>query len=126
MKKLNSADKNYIPTILIDEEIGLIELSGNSMMENPQNFYNEFLDLITDLLKSNQQIDVNVRMEHINTLSSKWLYYTFKFIEKLYVPGENTININWLFKDSDDVMEEIGDDYQHVVRIPFNLVPLAA
>ena len=55
-------------------------------------------------------------MEYMNTASSKALFDLFAIVQN--VPGAKIV---WCFHDEDEDMEETGDEFSSLVKIPFEM-----
>jgi hypothetical protein len=60
---------------------------------------------------------VFVQLEYFNTSSSKSLLDLFKRFEKL-----STVEIHWHYDSDDEDMLEAGEDYDHIVEVPFRFI----
>lgn len=110
------------PAVVIDEELGLVEIKGNSTMENPVSFYqNLFNHLAKFLEEKEKELDINFRLVYFNTSSSKWIFQMLKILEGAYKNGKN-INIKWICEEDDEVMLEAGEDYHSLLKMPFHII----
>jgi SiaC family regulatory phosphoprotein len=109
------------PFISMKHDTGIIELKGKSIPENSVEFYQpvfKWLDEYT--LSPNGKTAVTIHLEYFNTSSSKCLLDIFRKLEKLH-GANNGVSILWLFEEDDEDMQEAGDDYQSIVKIPFTI-----
>ena len=94
---------------------GNLRLEGKSLPEDPQTFYTPILDWVKKY--DNEKIVVDIRLEYMNTSSSKQMY-TF-----LINISENTnikdIVINWYYEENDEDGLEAGKDFESMTKIPF-------
>lgn len=110
------------PLVIVDEDIGFVEISGNSTMEDPYNFYQKLIDYFKNYLESNRNsLNINFKLEYFNTSSSKWIFQVLKILEKEHKEGLK-IEINWFFDEDDEVMMEAGEDFKSLMKMPFNIV----
>jgi len=117
------------PLINFDDETGIFEIKGNSIMLNPHIIYEKLLEWLDDYLKNPKKLTIfNVRLNAINTRTSFYLLAIFKkliSIKKLY-PNFNVV-INWYSEDED--MRDAGETYYSIltnygneIDINFNLI----
>lgn len=109
------------PAVNFDAENGKLELRGRSIPENSIEFYrplNEWIDAYTNAPKSATAIDI--KLEYFNTSSSKCILDLFKKLEKL--TDNSQVQVNWYFEEDDEDMEEAGEDYQAIIKLPFNMI----
>ena len=122
MENLNLIASPKTPQINFDANSGVLELRGRSIPENSIEFYQPLNDWI-DAYSSNpaENTIIDVKLEYFNTSSSKCILDLFKKLEKL--DGQSTIvGVNWYFEVEDEDMEEAGEDYQAIVKLPFKMI----
>tara|TARA_B110000211_G_C13908528_1_gene477217 strand:- start:507 stop:887 length:381 start_codon:yes stop_codon:yes gene_type:complete len=110
------------PQVSFDPEKGSLEIIGRSIMENTVGFYSEILEAI--LFYAQKPCDlttVKVHLDYFNTASSKSILEIFKKFEAIHKNGNN-VEITWYFDEDDEDMIDAGEDYQAIVKVPFNIV----
>jgi len=110
------------PSVTFDPDSKVFELSGKSIPEDPQAFYKEVLDWV-DQYTSNplDKLTINIRLEYFNTSSSKILFTIFKKFENM-PKAPDKVEINWFFEEGDYDLLESGEDYESLLKIPFNVI----
>jgi len=110
------------PAVSFDPEQKVFELSGKSIPEDPQAFYNSVLDWV-DQYTANplDKLTVNIRLDYFNTSSSKILFTIFKKFESMPKSADK-IEINWFYEEGDYDLLESGEDYEALLKIPFNVI----
>ena len=68
-----------------------------------------------------ESTEVNLKLEYFNTASSKILLEIFNKLETLYKEGNNVV-INWYYPDDDEDMEQTGNEYSELIRVPFKMI----
>jgi len=122
MIKLNLEQTIDSPSVIIDEEIGLVEVKGNSTMENPVSFYQGLFNHLAKFIEEKEKtLNINFRLAYFNTSSSKWIFQMLKILEGAYKNGKN-LNINWFCEEDDEVMLEAGEDYHSLLKMPFHII----
>lgn len=122
MENLNLVASPKTPLVNFNCADGVLELRGRSIPENSIEFYQPLNDWI-DSYASNpcQNTLIEVKLEYFNTSSSKCILDLFKKLEKLN--GQSTeVSVNWYYEVEDEDMEEAGEDYQAIVRLPFKMI----
>ncbi|MFN5910276.1 MAG: DUF1987 domain-containing protein [Bacteroidota bacterium] len=110
------------PAVSFDPVEGKLELRGRSIPENSIEFYKPLNDWIDHYAKSpKDSTTVDIRLEYFNTSSSKCILDLFKKLERLNAGG-SAVQVNWYFEEDDEDMEEAGEDYQAIIRLPFNMI----
>lgn len=104
------------PDINFDTEILKFEMTGRSMPEDAQSFYNPIIDYLEDFKGSKFHLDFKV--EYFNTASSKMI---LDFLMKMEEVSSNGIDVkvNWYYDADDEDMKEAGEEYSELVEIPF-------
>jgi hypothetical protein len=99
----------------LDQENRLI-LSGRSIPENAVDFYRPVLEW-AQTIGPDTPLTVQVQLEYFNTSSSKCLLDLFKRLE-----ASSALEVQWYFDADDEDMLEAGEDYDHIVGVPFKFV----
>lgn len=102
------------PTINFDMK-GRLEISGRSIPENALGFFETVVKWSEKYSSGNTEIIV--KLEYLNTSTSKVLFQIFKNLERNHQP-EN-IRINWYYEEGDEDVYDTGEYYQSLVNIPF-------
>jgi hypothetical protein len=94
---------------------GEMYIEGRSLPEDPIEFYSEILRWVTKCECEN--VSINIRLEYMNTSSSKELYTFFNYIKR-----NATIKhaiVNWYYEEGDEDVYEIGREFENVIELPF-------
>jgi len=83
----------------------------------------DWLDKFADVAQGT--VNVNIQLEYFNTSSSKCILDVFKKLENLQNKNRAEVVINWYYEEDDEDMLEAGEDYQSILKIPFNMVEMA-
>jgi len=122
MKLLSVHETHYSPQILFDNETGLIEIKGKSLPDDAHSFYEPLLQWIEDYSENPQpKTTVNMHFAYFNTSSSKNILEIFKKLAVIKNKGFE-VEVNWHYEFEEEDMLEAGQDYQAIVKIPFNLI----
>lgn len=99
-------------------------ISGRSIPENSIEFYKPLLDWL-DVYVQNplESTTFEIKLEYFNTSSSKCLVEIFRKLEKI-TNNSKSIFVNWYFDEEDEDMEESGEDFKEIIKIPFNMVQI--
>lgn len=122
MENLHLVASPKTPSVNFNSKNGTLELRGRSIPENSIEFYQPLNDWI-DSYSANPcaNTTIEIKLEYFNTSSSKCILDLFKKLEKLN--GNHTdVNVNWYFEVDDEDMEEAGEDYQAIVKLPFKMI----
>ena len=111
------------PTVILDKENNIFEISGRSLPEDVVVFYKPILEWL-DVYK-NDPLDLtvfNFKLEYFNTASSKLLLDVLLKLEDINNDGHEVL-VKWHYPDDDEDMEEAGEEYSDIVDVPFEQVP---
>lgn len=110
------------PEVLLDKEQGIFVIKGKSLPEDVKEFYNPILRWFEDYLQNpNKQTVLKVKMDYFNTASSKMILEIFESLQELFDKG-NDVSIEWYYMADDEDMEDAGQDYSDLVKIPFKFI----
>jgi len=112
------------PEILFNAETGQLLMKGRSILENTVKFFEPLLIWIDDYRNNPaKKTELHLDMDYFNTSSSKFILSIFEKLEELYDSGYE-VEVFWYFNDED--MEDLGEDYNHIVGMPFKFVDRTA
>jgi len=110
------------PTIILDKESGIFEISGRSLPEDVSTFYEPILNWLDDYQEeANDQTIFSFKLVYFNTASSKLILDILMKLEEMHESGKSVL-IKWYFPEDDEDMEEAGEEYADIVDVPFEQV----
>ncbi len=122
MEKYTNTGTAKTPTIKFDFNSGELEIEGRSIPENTIDFYKPLMDTLDKYLSNVRSTTVaHIKLEYLNTSSSKCILSVFKKLEDAKNAGSHVL-INWYYQEDDDEMLETGEEYQSIVNVPFKMV----
>lgn len=102
-------------------EAGVLEISGRSIPENSVDFYQPALSWMKDYLSNPaSETKLVVKLEYFNTSTSKCLVEMFRKLETIM--DKSSVKIEWHYEEEDEDMMESGKDFQHILKIPLELI----
>lgn len=109
------------PAVILDGTKGILLLKGRAIPENSIDFFEPIYHWIDDYCTHpNQETIIQIRLEYFNTSASKCLLDIFRKFEAL--KSNSKIVVQWYHEIGDDEMEEAGEDYQAIVKLPFEMI----
>lgn len=116
-------EKTYsTPLVNFDHKTGVFKIEGRSIPENPAAFYDPLNSWIELYFQNPQPLTrLDVRLDYINSGSSKSLMYFMKLMKDYHDKG-NECQINWCFEEDDESIRDLGKHYKSLIKIPFNMV----
>lgn len=110
------------PQIDLDLDQGVLEFIGRSLPNNSENFYSRVYRWIDEYLEEpREQTTVNMKLDYLDTSSSKHLYNIFHRLNSVNEQGQHVL-INWHYETGDEEMAETGKDYESLFKLAFNFV----
>jgi hypothetical protein len=112
------------PTVVIDIEKGFFEISGSSIPENPMEVFNPIFDHLNTYLQAPKaNTELNFRLDYFNTSTSKLMLDMIHKMEVLKDMEGHHVSIRWFYRENDDDMMEIGEDFANLCRLPIEIIP---
>ena len=110
------------PTIILDKDSGIFEISGRSLPEDVTTFYEPVLSWLDEYQEDpNEKTVFAFKLVYFNTASSKLILDILMKLEEMHENG-NQVLIKWFFPEDDEDMEEAGEEYADIVDVPFEQV----
>ncbi len=110
------------PKIDFNLDNGELLISGRSIPENSIGFYQPVLEWLDKYINQPcEQTSISIKLEYFNTSSSKCLLDIFKKLETAFKRGAE-VTVKWFFEEDDEDMIEAGEDYQSIIKIPFEMI----
>ena len=110
------------PGINFDSSNGSVSISGISIPENSQEFF-EPLDKELDIYLSSPQKNTSIefKLEYFNTSTTLIIR---NIIRKLFSISDKTnLNVKWYFENDDEDMQEAGQEFKMLFnKINFDLI----
>ena len=122
MNPFSIGKTNNTPEVNFDPEKKVFELSGKSIPEDPQAFYSTILTWVDQYIQNPlDKLTVNIRLDYFNTSTSKILFTIFRKLESM-PKAEQKVAINWYYEEGVYDLLESGEDYEALLKIPFNVI----
>lgn len=125
MEVINIQGTDDTPNVILDKGQGKFELSGRSLPEDVNLFYQAILDWIDGYAEDpNEETEFDFKLEYFNTASSKIILDILLKFEEIVESGKQ-VKIVWHYHEEEEDMLEAGEEYADIVEIPFEYVPYA-
>ncbi|MGM0530427.1 MAG: DUF1987 domain-containing protein [Bacteroidota bacterium] len=110
------------PSIVLDKDNEIFEISGRSLPEDVSTFYEPILNWLDEYAEDpNSKTVFSFKLVYFNTASSKLLLDILMKLEELHENG-NEVLIKWYYPEDDEDMQEAGEEYADIVDIPFEQI----
>ena len=101
---------------------GKMRIEGASLIDNSIKFYKPLLDWVKKYHENPAILtEFDVKLKHFNISSSKYILDMLKEIESIY-KNKNGVIINWYYNMDDEDMLDAGEDFELIIRAPFNFI----
>ena len=112
-----------VPNVSFNAETGECEISGESYLDNTEEFYDRLLDWLDQYMKEvKKPITFRFKLTYFNTSSSKRiLYIMLKLKEFIDQGGE--VKAYWHYDKNDIEMEEDIEDLMMIAKLKVKMVP---
>jgi len=115
-RTFNTPEIEFIPNQ------GILRIEGRSIPEDPGEFYDIVLQKLEDYFRKPQKLTrIDIKLEYINSGSSKYMLEIFRLTKKYYDSGHKSV-VNWYYEEDDESILELGQHFKNTIKIPFNLV----
>jgi hypothetical protein len=112
----------FIPRVHFDAKTGILEISGESYLEDTVQFYAPILDWLKHYTESvKTPISLNIRLTYFNTSSSRSILDMLNIIKDYRDAGGDVI-ITWYYNGEDIEIEEEVEDFIIDTGLDINLV----
>lgn len=110
------------PTVILDAENEIYEISGRSLPEDVTAFYDPILNWLDDYSSSPHEKTIfTFKLVYFNTASSKLLLDILMKLEQMNEDGHDVL-VRWYYPEDDEDMQEAGEEYSDIVDVPFESV----
>lgn len=110
------------PTVILDAENDIFEISGRSLPEDVTAFYDPILNWLDEYAaNANPKTIFTFKLVYFNTASSKLLLDILMKFEEMRENGLDVL-IKWYYPEDDEDMQEAGEEYADIVDVPFEQV----
>lgn len=108
------------PSVILDAEKGIFEISQMSLPEDAVDFYSPILAWLREYAQSpNPETVFNMKLEYFNTASSKQLIQILLILQEM--KDRSNVLVKWFYKEIDEDMLALGEEYKQIMQIPFEL-----
>lgn len=109
------------PSVNLNADSGVLEISGKSLPEDTNKFYKPILEWIIEYFKTPKDLTIlNLKFIYLNSSSSKTILEIIKICinEKM----DKQLIINWYYKNDDEGQFEEGECFSEILMYPFNFI----
>lgn len=106
----------------MDVDNGIMEFIGRSLPHNSEQFYSRVYNGLDEYLRNAKgETTVNMRLDYLDTSSSKHIYNIFSRLDAITAEG-HPVRVNWHYESGDEEMAETGKDYESLFKLDFSFI----
>ncbi|NNM95080.1 MAG: DUF1987 domain-containing protein [Bacteroidia bacterium] len=122
MERFSVQATEKTPSILLDHKQGKLEIKGRSIPSDAVAFYRPLIDRLKHYKPDGGlPLQADIFLDFFNTVSSKCILDTLRLLDQLHQNG-NKVKINWYYENGDKDMQEVGIDFQAILKLPFTMI----
>ena len=122
LKKINLGKRPDTPKVDMNAQNGLLEISGRSLPENAELFYEPIIEWVRLYIKNApSKTIIKLELEYFNSSSVKQVLAILVKLEELLRLGKEVLVV-WSYNEDDELMEMKGKELESIVELPFHLV----
>lgn len=123
-ERLHIERTDVSPEIIFDMEKMIFSISGRSMPENSEGFYEPVLNWIRDNFKdSDAEAVFDINLDYYNTGSFIRLMGLFNLLGDMNAEGKN-FSVRWICEAEDEDNIADGESFKEVVKVPFHIIEI--
>lgn len=108
------------PLVDFNPATGIMEIKGRSIPDDPESFWGVVLTWFdTYMANPLEETLVRIDLEYFNITSSKRILFLLYKLNELVDSGKKA-KVEWYYRQSDEDMYEVGQDYAFMVHVPFD------
>jgi hypothetical protein len=115
------AGSHFKPTVSLNAETGICEITGESYLEEASQFYKPIYSWLQEYISTKKPIEFNFKLSYVNTASSKHILYILRLLKDYQNSGVK-VAANWYIEAGDTDTEEDVEDYMIITGLQVNLV----
>lgn len=111
------------PFVKLDPQNNEFVISGRSIPNDAEFFYQPVLEWFDSYVSDpSEETVLRLDLDYFNISSSKRLLFILYKLNDLVETG-NKVKLVWTYRNEDDDMLEVGQDYAFMVKVPFEFIP---
>lgn len=122
MEQLLVESTPHTPYISFDSLTGIMEIRGRSIPEQADDFWLPVLNWFETYIQiPAEQTIFKIDLEYFNISSSKRILFLLYKLNNL-VKSSEFVKVEWYYREDDEDMFEVGNDYAYMVKVPFEFI----
>ncbi len=122
MEKLLREPTDNTPAVVLDPTRNTFKISGKVLPKDVDAFFEPILDWIDQYIQHpNPNTCLELDLYAFNISSSKRILFLLYKLNDLHQKGHK-VSVKWYYKEGDDDMLEVGQDYACMIKAPFEVI----
>lgn len=122
LEKIQIKETNHSPMVNFDASTGLLELRGNSFLDNAHEFYTPLIKWMRDYAKTPaSHTKVLFDLNYINTSSQRMVFDMLKELGNIHSAGQN-VHVDWLYDENDYDLKDVGEDLLSFMEFSYKVI----
>ena len=118
---LTIESSKHNPSVLLDREKGIFNISGRSIVEDPNKFYMPIYLWLEEYVKDPlPETNFEFDLEYFNSSSARQVMKLIILLEDIQ-KTENEVKVIWLFEEGDEMSQERGEEIKVVSKLEFEI-----
>lgn len=123
MENLKIEGTKYTFDVDFNAETGILQMGGASYPENAIDFFGPIYEWLRMYIKQiGNPIQLNLRINYLNTSSSKCILDFLEILEDFHLNGGQA-KVNWYYEADDEDIMETGEDICDDLELSYQLIP---
>jgi hypothetical protein len=114
MESLLIEATKYSPRVILNST-GVINIEGRSIVEDSIKFFEPILTWVKSC--SSPSLNIDIKLEYINTSSSKQLFNMLKLVGGNF--SASNVQVKWYYEEGDEDTLELGKEFESETMLPF-------
>jgi hypothetical protein len=110
------------PDILLDADLSIFQISGNSTPEDVHEVYEPVIQWINIDGEQLNNCQCKLFFRYLSTSSHHMVFNVLRKLNALYLQGRK-LSVEWAYEKIDDDMLRLGLDFASILDIPFEFNP---
>lgn len=125
MEPLRIEGTEETPFVHLDKLNNIFEITGNSYPEDSTAFYRPVIQWVNDYAQlPNDKSEFTFSFVYFNSSSYKSIYDIIYLLRDISEKKRVEVKVNWLFKEGDSDIMDIGEELSEAAKIPFSILPV--
>lgn len=104
------------PRVFLNKRDGIFEMSGRSLPEDSESFYEPVLEWVKEYAKApNESTTFSFKLKYFNSATSKILFDLLDELKEI-----KGILVEWAYHKDDDDILDAGKEFEEELNIPFS------